>query len=168
MKPWLPSPGRMAIPPGSSMRALRVGSGRGPTFRTAPRGAGSGRMKHATGFTCLSRSDHQDLREPEPWLRRPSPLICRSNPPVGRRCDTGSQYVSDEVRDNKIGTRANHASARIYSGYRVLRWKRCGNLTHFWHAAYRLHQHNVDMCIHIGIRRSSRPGAGAGRQAGSL
>jgi hypothetical protein len=88
-----------------------------------------------------------------PWLRRPSPLICRSNPPIGRRCDTGSQYVSDEVRDNKIGTCDNHASARIYSGYSVLRWKRCGNLTHFWHAPYRLHQHNVDMCIHIGVRQ---------------
>jgi len=49
------SPGRMAIPPGSSIRALRVRSGRGPTFRTAPRGARSGRMKHATGFTCSSR-----------------------------------------------------------------------------------------------------------------
>ena len=60
------SPGRMAIPPGSSIRALRVRSGRGPTFRTAPRGARSGRMKHATGFTCSSRGDHQDHRMPEP------------------------------------------------------------------------------------------------------
>jgi hypothetical protein len=62
------SPGRMAIPPGSSIRALRVRSGRGPTFRTAPRGARSGRMKHATGFTCSSRGDHQDQRVPEPLV----------------------------------------------------------------------------------------------------
>ena len=62
------SPGRMAIPPGSSIRALRVRSGRGPTFRTAPRGARSGRMKHATGFTCSSRGDHQDQRMPEPLV----------------------------------------------------------------------------------------------------
>ena len=62
------SPGRMAIPPGSSIRALRVRSGRGPTFRTAPRGARSGRMKHATGFTCSSRGDHQDHRMPEPLV----------------------------------------------------------------------------------------------------
>ena len=62
------SPGRMAIPPGSSIRALRVRSGRGPTFRTAPRGARSGRMKHATGFICLSRGDHQDQQVPEPLV----------------------------------------------------------------------------------------------------
>ena len=62
------SPGRMAIPPGSSIRALRVRSGRGPTVRTAPRGARSEWMKHATGFTCLSRGDHQDRREPEPLV----------------------------------------------------------------------------------------------------
>jgi hypothetical protein len=68
VKPWLRSPGRMAIPPGSSMGALRVGSGRGPTLRTAPRGARSGRMKHATGFICLSRGDHQDQRLPEPLV----------------------------------------------------------------------------------------------------
>jgi len=55
VEPWLRSPGRMAIPPGSSVRALRVGSGRGPTLRTAPRGARSGWMKHATGFICSSR-----------------------------------------------------------------------------------------------------------------
>src|SRR5919112_5912230 len=58
----------MAILPGSSMRALRVGLGRGPTLRTAPRGARSGWMKHATGFTCPSRSDHQDQRAPEPLI----------------------------------------------------------------------------------------------------
>ena len=62
------SPGRMAIPPGSSIRALRVGSGRGPTVRTALRGAKSEWMKHATGFTCPSRGDHQDRREPEPLV----------------------------------------------------------------------------------------------------
>jgi hypothetical protein len=62
------SPGRMAIPPGSSIRALRVRSGRGPTFRTAPRGARSGRVEHATGFTCSSRGDHQDHRMPEPLV----------------------------------------------------------------------------------------------------
>ena len=62
------SPGRMAIPPGSSIRALRVRSGRGPTVRTALRGARSEWMKHATGFICLSRGDHQDRREPEPLV----------------------------------------------------------------------------------------------------
>ena len=150
MKPWLPSPGRMAIPPGSSMRALRVRSSRGSTFRTAPRGARSERMKHATGFTCSSRS------------------VTAQTHPTGRRCDTGSQYVSDEVRDNKIGTSENSASARIYSGYMVPTWKRCGNLTHFWRAPYRLHQHNVDMCIHITFRESSRPTGAVRRQVDSL
>src|SRR5207237_3054378 len=58
----------MAILPGSSMGALRVGSGRGPTVRTAPRGARSGWMKHATGFICPYWSDHQDHRVPEPLV----------------------------------------------------------------------------------------------------
>jgi hypothetical protein len=49
-RPRFPSPDRMAIPSGSLLRALRVGSSRGSTLRTAPRGAGSGWMKRATGF----------------------------------------------------------------------------------------------------------------------
>ena len=87
-----------------------------------------------------------------PWLRRPSPLICRSNPPAGRRCDTGSQFVSGKVRGNKIGTRENLASASLYSGYDVFKWKSCGNLTHFQRAPYRLRPHDVEMCIHISSR----------------
>src|SRR4026208_1950735 len=45
----------MAVPPGSPMQALRVGSGRGPTLRTALRGATSERVVHATGPTCSGR-----------------------------------------------------------------------------------------------------------------
>ena len=64
----LPSPSGLAGPQGSPVRALRVGSGRGPTLRTAPRGARSEWVKHATGFTCSSRGDHQDQRRPEPLV----------------------------------------------------------------------------------------------------
>jgi len=67
-------PGRMAVPPGSSMQALRVGSGRGPILRTALRGATSERVAHATGSTCSDRvitrfSDVRSERAP-----RSSPL----------------------------------------------------------------------------------------------
>ena len=145
MKPWLRSPGRMAVPPGSSVRALRVGSGRGPTVRTAPRGAKSGRMKHATGFTCSSRSDHQDRREPEPLvasaLSPDIPLKPTTRPPLRRE----SQYVFGLVRGNKIGTCKNLASASLSSGYAISRWRRCGNLTHSPNAQYRVRQHFVDM-----------------------
>src|SRR2546426_2183741 len=102
----------MAIPPGSSIRALRVRSGRGPTVRTALRGARSERMKHATGFTCLSRGDHQDRREPEPLVASAlSPDI-----PLKPTCQAVtvtrglSTYLVRRVGD-KIGTRRNPASA---------------------------------------------------------
>ena len=48
------SPGRMAVPPGSSLPALRVRPSRGSTVHRAPRGARSGWMRHATGLTCSS------------------------------------------------------------------------------------------------------------------
>jgi len=158
VKPWLRSPGRMAIPPGSSLRALRVGSGRGPTVRTAPRGARSGRMKHATGFTCWSRRDHQDRREPEPLvasaLSPDMPLKPTSRPPL--RPKVSVRF--DEVRGNKIGTRDNRASASVPLIYELCKWKRCGNLTHLNGAPYRFHQHNVEMSIHI--RTTIQPTAG--------
>src|SRR3990170_2994463 len=62
----------MAVPPGSFTHALRVGSGRGPTLRTALRGAKSERVEHATGPTCPGRCDHQDQRSRE---RASAPLI---------------------------------------------------------------------------------------------
>ena len=124
MKPWLRSPGRMAIPPGSSMGALRVRSGRGPTFRTAPRGAKSGRMKHATGFTCSSRGDHQDRRVPEPLVASAlSPDI-----PLGPACRSplkrGVPARLLQARGTKIGTRDDLASAFISSGYGIPRVER--------------------------------------------
>jgi hypothetical protein len=129
VKPWLRSPGRMAIPPGSSMGALRVRSGRGPTFRTAPRGAKSGRMKHATGFTCPSRSDHQDLRVPEPLVASAlSPDI-----PLGPACRSplkrGVPARLLQARGTKIGTREDLASAFISSGYGIPPWSGCGYLS---------------------------------------
>ncbi len=71
------SPGRMALPPGSFMPALRVGSGRGPTLRTALRGATSERVEHATGSTCPGRPitriieyrNERALRSPPPTFR---------------------------------------------------------------------------------------------------
>ena len=55
VRPQFLFPGRMAIPPGSFTPALRLGSGRGPTLRTALRGATSERVEHATGSTCPGR-----------------------------------------------------------------------------------------------------------------
>src|SRR4051812_35363533 len=112
----------MAIPPGSSMGALRVGSGRGPTVRTAPRGAKSGWMKHATGFTCPSRGDHQDRRKPKPLMASESSPDIPHGPAAGRHCDAESQYVSCRRVGSKIGTRDDLASARVSSGYVVLTW----------------------------------------------
>jgi hypothetical protein len=69
------------------------------------------------------------------------PLKPTTRPPLRLE----SQYVSGLVRGNKIGTCKNLASACVPSGYSVLRWRRCGNLTHLVDAEYRLHQHDVDM-----------------------
>jgi hypothetical protein len=60
----------MAVPPGSFTQALRVGSGRGPTLRTALRGARSERVEHATGSICSGRVntrliDGRDVRAPQ-------------------------------------------------------------------------------------------------------
>src|SRR5215207_3569420 len=60
------------------------------------------------------------------------------------------------ARGNKIGTRDNLASAYVSSGYSVLRWKTCGNITHLVGAPYPLHPQNVDMCIHISVSISTR------------
>src|SRR5574338_320924 len=46
----------MAIPPGSSLLALRVRPSRGPAVHTALRGARSERVRHATGLTCSAGS----------------------------------------------------------------------------------------------------------------
>jgi len=88
------SPSRMAILPGSTTRALRVGSGRGPTLRTAPRGARSGWMRHATGLTRLGRRDHQDPGPPQPL---PTSVVSPEFPPkLARSCrpDRGSDHIS--------------------------------------------------------------------------
>ena len=77
MRPQLPSPGRMAIPPGSSLRALRVGSGRGPISRTAFRCAASGRMERATGSINPTGVTTGICKRLSPWLRRRSPPIFR-------------------------------------------------------------------------------------------
>jgi hypothetical protein len=112
--PRLPSPGRMAIPPGSSERALRVGSGRGPTVRTAPRGARSGWVKHATGFTCPSGVTTGIDERLSPWLRRHSP-------PISRPCrlpfadGTGGPLTCPAGVETKIGACEHLASACLYS-----------------------------------------------------
>ncbi len=129
MKPWLRSPGRMAIPPGSSMGALRVRSGRGPTFRTAPRGARSGRMKHATGFICSSRSDHQDLRVPEPLVASALSPDIPLKPAYRSPLRHGVSARSCKRVATKIEFGHDHASALISSGYELTAWRGCGYLS---------------------------------------
>ena len=92
---------RMAILPGSSMRALRVGSGRGPTLRTAPRGAESGWVKHATGSTCPGGVTTRINERLSPWLRRHSPPISHPGPPRGRHSDRGSGRVSRGAQEQR-------------------------------------------------------------------
>src|SRR6266850_2277878 len=112
----------MAVPPGSSTPALRVGSGRGPTPRTAPRGARSGRVRHATGLTCLNRSDHRDRGPPKPLPTSavspeyPSRLACR--PPAEREV---LPHVRPAV-EPKIEARENLASACLSSAYVNSMW----------------------------------------------
>jgi hypothetical protein len=87
----------MAVPPGSFTQALRVGSGRGPTLRTALRGARSERVEHATGSICSGRVitrliDARDVRAPQS-----SPL---PNLPNCRRLQEAperSRYGSDAL-----------------------------------------------------------------------
>lgn len=69
----------MAVPPGSSMQALRVGSGRGPTLRTALRGATSERVVHATGPTCSGRVITRFIDDRSERAPQSSPLPSRPN-----------------------------------------------------------------------------------------
>ena len=110
----------MAVPPGSLMRALRVRSSRGPTFRTAPRGATSGWMKRATGFIRLGRGDHRDQQPPEPLVAwRPSP-ISRRGSSIGRTQDSGISSRCQPMMELKIRLCGNRASACLSSGYAIL------------------------------------------------
>jgi hypothetical protein len=76
-------------------------------------------MKHATGFTCLSRSDHQDLRVPEPLvasaLSPDIPLKPAYRSPLRR----GVTARSRKRVGTKIGPRNNLASAYLSSGYAI-------------------------------------------------
>src|ERR1043166_1644945 len=85
----------MAVPPGSSTPALRFGSGRGPTLRTAPRGATSERMEHATGSICPGRvitriNDAEGERAP-----RTPPLPNRPNCRRFQEAPERSRYERD-------------------------------------------------------------------------
>ena len=133
VRPRLRSPGRMAIPPGSSMRALRVGSGRGPTPRTASRGARSGWMERATGSIRPSRSDHRDLQAPEPLVASAAlPRYSRSDRlPIATETE-GPDVRSEALTADKYTARENRASACLYSVYGASTWMICGSLTGDW------------------------------------
>ena len=118
-------PGRMAVPPGSSLPALRVRSSRGPTVRKAPRGAKSGWMKRATGFTCPDGVNTGIDSGLSPWSASAASPEIPPGPPSGRRSDQGSDHVRAGV-DNKIGTCEILASACLSSGYVIPMCVRCG------------------------------------------
>jgi len=95
----------MAVPPGSFTQALRVGSGRGPTLRTALRGARSERVEHATGSICSGRVitrliDDRDVRAPQ---SSPLPNLpnCRRLQEAPERSRYGSdahpRYAGDKI-----------------------------------------------------------------------
>jgi hypothetical protein len=92
-----------------------IRSGRGPTVRTALRGARSEWMKHATGFTCPSRGDQargtslgaflggmvsgtSDFTSPHPvsalWpvFARPAYAVAPAQPTAGIPCPTPSSH----------------------------------------------------------------------------
>src|SRR4051812_11854384 len=125
----------MAILSGSSMRALRVGSGRGPTLRTAPRGAESGWVKHATGFTCPSRSDHRDQRTPEPLvasaLSPDIPLELASRSPL--KPGVAARILKQWHKDRHQRLRRKCLSFFGLHGSELIG---CGKLTYSYHAAY--------------------------------
>ena len=122
-------PGRMAVPPGSSLPALRVRSGRGPTTRKAPRGARSGWMKRATGFTRPDGVNTGINSGLSPWSASATSPEIPSGPPPGRSSDQGSDCVRVGV-GNKIGTCEILASACLYSGYASSMCVRCGDSSH--------------------------------------
>jgi len=87
----------MAVPPGSSMRALRVGSGRGPTLRTALRGARSERAKRATGFARIESLGRRDHRTPTRGVPAPPPRT-RLAPTSRHPAETGSSGLAPRNR----------------------------------------------------------------------
>jgi hypothetical protein len=122
-RPQRLSPGRMAVPPGSLTQALRVGSGRGPTFRTAPRGATSERVRHATGLTFPGRCDHQDQRSPggasPPNI---SPDISPGMSPPSR---TPVRSPTEATHPQNMGCKKSR-KCLIFFGLRDLEWGDCG------------------------------------------
>src|SRR5262245_23763034 len=158
----------MAVPPGSFTQALRVGSGRGPTLRTALRGATSERVKHATGFTFSGRCDHQDHQSPggasppkispdmSPEMSPPSRISVRSPTEAARQQDSKQEKPRKRLsffglRDFRVQT-LWRANSRNYSEQRH----------------YDTSSGNVNQHAHIGV--SARCGSGTGignRQSGT-
>lgn len=122
----LPSPSSLAGPLGSPVRALRVGSGRGPTLRTARRGAGSAWTRHATGLADSSRSVHPDQRTPEPLVRRRSPRNFRSNSP--HRAWSRRSPDPSPVRRGQFTPSLNPRKRRSFFGLDHVAWSGCGEL----------------------------------------
>jgi hypothetical protein len=115
----LPSPSSLAGPRGSPVRALRVGSRRGATLRTARRGAASAWMRRATGLTCSGRSSYPDHRTPEPLIASaPSPEFPPELVTQGV-VETENPDPSPARPSANIGSARNHASADISSAYAI-------------------------------------------------
>ena len=122
------SPGRMAVPPGSSLPALRVRSSRGPIVRGAPRGARSGWMRHATGLTRLSEVTTGINDCPCPWKPGQSPPISRPDRlPLAVPTRKPAHVTNCVIQDRHL---RKSRKCLISFGLRDSVWTRCGASSH--------------------------------------
>lgn len=140
------SPEWMAIRSGSLIRALRVGSGRGPTLRTAPRGARSGWVKRATGFPCFRRHPIDLIATKAHWTvdhsldasTKPTSLRARLEPfsreatvkvGIGHRCRKCSSLFGLHDLGAGFSTSVTGASSSGWTGSQPM-WKLCIHTIH--------------------------------------
>lgn len=148
------------------MRALRVGSSRGPTLRTARRGARSAWTRHATGLVgpsdvatriigrlspCASAASPRSslrTRSPKAWLRQRVPTL-----PL---CDAAKYRDLREAR-----------KCRYLFGLRHFVCRKCGRLNRVRSEGSRAFPRHVERCrvetllsphlfVHVGIARRGR------------
>ena len=117
------SPNGLAGPQGSPMRALRVGSGRGPTLRTALRGATSERVEHATGSICPGRVI---TRITDAWDERAPPTSPLPNRPNCRRVEAAPERSRRNATHHQDREVEKSRKCLIFFGLRCVCVGECG------------------------------------------
>ncbi len=132
-------------PLSSPVPALRVGSSRGPTSRSACRSATSAWTRRATGLVCSDRSDHPDRRTPEPSVRRRPPRKFPSELTTQGVVETARPYPSPAWREANIPLVPGRTSAAFSLGYASIGNLECGKVSPSPHAGSALFPRRVDL-----------------------